>query len=58
MSISRGMNKENVEYYSAIKGNCVIAEMCMDPETVKQSEVSQKEENIVYSCIYVDSSQW
>ena len=48
MSISRGMNKENVEYYSAIKGNCVIAEMCMDPETVKQSEVSQKEENIVY----------
>ena len=35
------------EYYSAIKRNEIgsFAEMWMDPETVIQSEVSQKEKN-------------
>ena len=35
------------EYYSAIKRNKIgsFAEMWMDPETVIQSEVSQKEKN-------------
>ena len=36
-----------MEYYSAIKKNEIVpsAEMWMDPETVIQSEVSQKEKN-------------
>ena len=36
-----------MEYYSAIKRNEIgsFAEMWMDPETVIQSEVSQKEKN-------------
>ena len=39
-----------MEYYSAVKGNGIVpfAEMRMDLETVIQSEVSQKEENIIY----------
>ena len=53
MSINRGMGKEDVvhiymmEYYSAIKRNEIgsFVEMCMDLETVIQSEVSQKEKN-------------
>ena len=34
-------------YYSAIKRNEIrsLVEMSIDPETIKQSEVSQKEEN-------------
>ena len=36
-----------MEYYSAIKRNKIgsLVEMCMDLETVIQSEVSQKEKN-------------
>ena len=36
-----------MEYYSAIKRNAVgsFAEMCMDLDTVIQSEVSRKEKN-------------
>ena len=36
-----------MEYYSAIKRNEIVpsAETWMDPETVIQSEVSQKEKN-------------
>ena len=36
-----------VEYYSAIKRNKIVLffEMCMDLETVIQSEVTQKEKN-------------
>ena len=36
-----------MEYYSAIRSNEIVpfAEMRMDPETVIQSEVSQKEKN-------------
>ena len=39
-----------MEYYSAIKRNetGAFVEMWMDIETVIQSEVSQKEESIVY----------
>ena len=39
-----------MEYYSAIRSNEIMpfAEMRIDPETVIQSEVSQKEENIIY----------
>ena len=38
------------EYYSAIKRNKTgwLVEMWMDPESVIQSEVSQKEKNIIY----------
>ena len=46
------MDKEDVyiytmEYYSAIKGNKIgsFVEMCMDLESVIQSEVSQKKKN-------------
>ena len=49
------MDKEDVahytvEYYSAIKRNEIelFVETWMDLETVIQSEVSQKEKNIVY----------
>ena len=51
MSIDRQMDKEDVvhttEYYSAIKRNEIgsFSETWMDPETVIQSEVSQKEKN-------------
>ena len=53
MSIDRGMDKEDVvyiytiEYYSAIKWNKIVpfAETWIDPETVIQSEVSQKAKN-------------
>ena len=36
-----------MEYYSATKRNEIVpfAEMCMDLETVIQSEIGQKEEN-------------
>ena len=55
MSISGGMDKEDVvhiytmEYYSAIKRNEIVpsAETWIDLETVIQSELSQKEKNIV-----------
>ena len=51
MFINRGMDKENVciytKYYSGIKWNEIVpfTETRMDLETVRQSEVSQKEEN-------------
>ena len=55
MPIDRRMDKEDVymytvEYYSVIKRNKIgsFVEMWMDLETVRQSEVSQKEKNIVY----------
>ena len=36
-----------VEYYSAIKRNNTVpfAEMCLDLETIIQTEISQKEKN-------------
>ena len=45
MSIDRGVDKEDVEYYSAIKrsGTESFAEMWTDLETVRHSEISQKE---------------
>ena len=52
MSINREMDKENVctytmEYYSGIKWNEIVpfTETQMDLETVRQSEMNQKEEN-------------
>ena len=52
MSINRGMDKENMyiytmEYYSGIKWNEIVpfTETQMDLETVRQSEVREKEEN-------------
>ena len=52
MPIDRLMDKEDVvhiynEYYSAIKRNKIgsVVETWMDPETVIQSELSQKEKN-------------
>ena len=46
-----------MEYYSAIKRNEIgsFVEMRMDLETVIQSEVRQKEKNIIYSRIYIES---
>ena len=50
---------ETMKYYSATKRNETgsFAVMCMDLDSVIQSEVSQKEKkkNIVYECIYVES---
>ena len=48
-----------MEYYSAIKRNEmeIFVVRWMDLETVIQSEVSQKEKNIVYKCIYVESKK-
>ena len=39
-----------MEYYSAIKSNLIVpyAEIWMDLEMVTQSEVSQREKNIIY----------
>ena len=39
-----------MEYYSAIKSNVIVpyAEIWMDLEMVTQSEVSQREKNIIY----------
>ena len=39
-----------MEYYSAIKSNKIVpyAEIWMDLEMVTQSEVSQREKNIIY----------
>ena len=60
MPVNREMDKDDVmhiyytvEYYSAIKKNRIgsFAEMCMDLETVIQSEVSQKEKNSY--CIFM-----
>ena len=53
MPINRQMDKEDVvyiytmEYYSAIEMNEIgsFVEMWMDPVTIIQSEVSQKEKN-------------
>ena len=52
MPIDRLMDKEDVvhiynEYYSAIKRNKIgsVVETWMDPETVIQSELSQKQKN-------------
>ena len=44
-----------MEYYSAIKKNEIVpsAEMWMDPETVIQSEVSQKEKNQYLTLTYM-----
>ena len=44
-----------MEYYSAIKRNEIgsFVEMCMDLETVIQSEVSQKEKNK-----YINAYMW
>ena len=46
MSVNRWMNKKDVNiYYSAIKRTKIVpfAEMWMNPETVIQSEVNEKE---------------
>ena len=57
MSIDRKMNKDvdtyTMEYYSAIKGNEIVPliEMWMDLETVVQSEVRQRENQISYISI-------
>ena len=57
MSIDRKMNKDvdtyTMEYYSAIKGNEIVplVEMWMDLETVVQSEVRQRENQISYISI-------
>ena len=55
MSINRGMDKEDVvPVYNWIllghkqKRNWVFAEMWMNLQTVKQSEVSQKEKTNIY----------
>ena len=55
VSTDRWMDKENVviytmEYYLAIKRNEIgpFVVMWMNLESVTQSEVSQKEENIIY----------
>ena len=55
MSIKRGMDKEDVVHtyngkLPAIKRNKIVlfAQTWMDLETVIQSEVSQKEKNIMY----------
>ena len=44
-----------MEYYSVIKRNEIVpfAEMWMDLETVKQSEVSQRETQILYINTYL-----
>ena len=44
-----------MEYYSAIKRNAVgsFAEMCMDLDTVIQSEVSRKEKNKYHILIHI-----
>ena len=44
-----------MEYYSAIKRNKTgsFVEMCMDLESVKQSEVSQKEKNKHHILIHI-----
>ena len=46
-----------MEYYSVTKGNKIVpfAEMWMDPENVIQSEVSQKEKQMLYINTYVES---
>ena len=45
-----------MEHYSAIKGNKIgsFVEMCMDLEFLIQSEVREKEKNIMYQYIYVE----
>ena len=45
-----------MEHYSAIKGNTIgsFVEMCMDLEFLIQSEVREKEKNIMYQYIYVE----
>ena len=44
-----------MEYYSAIKRNIIgsFVEMWMDPESVIQSEVSQKEENKYHILMHI-----
>ena len=61
MPIDRRMEKMwyiyKMEYYSAIKRNEIgsFVEMWIDLETVKQSEVSQKEKkNIIFKRIHVE----
>ena len=47
MSINRSMDKDDVEYYSAIKNNKSesVPERWVNLEPILQSEVSQKEKN-------------
>ena len=61
MSINKGMGTEGTVYmYNVIlfrykkKWNCVIFKTGMNLETIKQSEVSQKEKNIICH-LYVES---
>ena len=60
MSINRGMDKENMciytmEYYSGIKLIEIVpfTETQMDLETVRQSEVREKEENEYCALIHI-----
>ena len=60
MSISRGLDKEDVhvyamEYYSAVKRNKngSFVYVWMDQETVKHSEVSQKEKNKYHILMHI-----
>ena len=45
-----------MEHYSAIKGNKIgsFVDMCMDLDFLIQSEVREKEKNIMYQYIYVE----
>ena len=57
MCIILSARSYTVEYYSASKRNEIgsFVEIWMDLETVIQSEVSKKEKNTIYQCIYVES---
>ena len=48
-----------MEYYSVMKRNKIgsFVVMWMNLESVIQSEVSQKKENIIYYCTYVESTK-
>ena len=45
-----------MEYYLGIKGNTfvLVLKRWMSLDPITQSEVSQKDKNIVYKCIYMD----
>ena len=47
-----------MEYHSAIKRNTFVSVLMrwMNVEPIIQSKVSQRKTNIVYQCIYVESS--
>ena len=48
-----------MEYYSVMKRNKIgsFVVMWMNLESVIQSEVSQKKENIIYYCTYMESAK-